>query len=202
VNDNSLIKDIGRSYIVSSFLPATLFVSIAALIFRGFIPLIFINRVVRQDEVNSAQIFLFAVVVTWVAFYLYSTSDWTVRLFEGNSIPQFIRVRMLANVRKIHEARIKYILLMNNIPSTLPEAERVRLNGLYYQKAKEEYARVGRISPIDPRALMPTRLGNILKACELYPNERYQIRGVVVWSRLAQVLPKILWIKLKKRITK
>ncbi|MFI9115193.1 hypothetical protein [Streptomyces venezuelae] len=35
----------------------------------------------------------------------------------------------------------------------------------------------------------PTRLGNILKAAELYPGLRYGIDAVLVWPRLFQVLP-------------
>jgi hypothetical protein len=36
---------------------------------------------------------------------------------------------------------------------------------------------------------MPTRLGNILKGSELYPNDRYQIDAVLIWSRLYHLLP-------------
>lgn len=38
-------------------------------------------------------------------------------------------------------------------------------------------------------ALMPTRLGNILRAAEIYPHERYAIDSVVIWPRLRHVLP-------------
>ena len=36
---------------------------------------------------------------------------------------------------------------------------------------------------------MPTRLGNILRAAEDYPLDRYEINAIVVWPRLYAVLP-------------
>jgi hypothetical protein len=43
-----------------------------------------------------------------------------------------------------------------------------------------------------PHEMMPTRLGNILKAAELYPRLRYGIDAVLVWPRLFHVLPESL----------
>ncbi|MEU6311936.1 hypothetical protein [Streptomyces sp. NPDC047014] len=41
-----------------------------------------------------------------------------------------------------------------------------------------------------PHEVMPTRLGNVLKAAELYPRLRYGIDAVLVWPRLYPVLPE------------
>jgi hypothetical protein len=37
---------------------------------------------------------------------------------------------------------------------------------------------------------MPTRLGNVLRAAELYPHERYRIDAAVIWPRLRLLLPE------------
>jgi Flp pilus assembly protein CpaB len=38
--------------------------------------------------------------------------------------------------------------------------------------------------------VMPTRLGNVLKAAEMYAWNRYRIDSVVIWTRLQQALPE------------
>lgn len=43
--------------------------------------------------------------------------------------------------------------------------------------------------PSRPEEVMPTRIGNILKNAELYPEVRYGIDAVTVWPRLYPLLP-------------
>jgi len=43
--------------------------------------------------------------------------------------------------------------------------------------------------PVDRDTLLPTRLGNLLRAAEEYPNIRYGLETFTVWPRLWMVLP-------------
>jgi hypothetical protein len=43
--------------------------------------------------------------------------------------------------------------------------------------------------PVNPKMLLPTRLGNVLRAAEEYPFLRYGLEITVVWPRLWLVLP-------------
>jgi hypothetical protein len=49
--------------------------------------------------------------------------------------------------------------------------------------------------------MMPTRLGNILRAAEIYPYERYGIDAVVIWPRLRPLLKPEVMALLEDRKT-
>ena len=44
--------------------------------------------------------------------------------------------------------------------------------------------------PVSLDMVMPTRLGNVLRAAEMYPTERYRIDTWVIWPRLYLLLPE------------
>ncbi|GAA2670651.1 hypothetical protein [Actinoplanes palleronii] len=50
------------------------------------------------------------------------------------------------------------------------------------------YLQYSRYPP--PREVLPTRLGNVLRAAERYPEQRYGAEMILIWPRLYQVLPR------------
>lgn len=47
-----------------------------------------------------------------------------------------------------------------------------------------------RYYPTERAEIMPTQLGNVLKASEMYAGERYNLDAVLIWPRLLPALPK------------
>lgn len=65
------------------------------------------------------------------------------------------------------------------------------------QKETEIQERIERIDnelfryyPTERAEIMPTQLGNVLKASEMYAGERYNLDAVLIWPRLLPALPK------------
>jgi hypothetical protein len=64
--------------------------------------------------------------------------------------------------------------------------ERTAIQQSDYARLDAQLARY----PIDPRHLMPTTLGNLLRSAEEYPNVRYGLAIGVCWPRLWLLLPE------------
>jgi hypothetical protein len=199
VNGSSFIKEIGRSYIVSSFLPAALFVSFGALIFRGFAPKLVLDGVQRinsflgftkPDNLSLGGLFVLFIATCWLAFYLYSSTNWTIQLYEGYKFPRFLtelmtlyfRQRLHKKPLEIYEARRKQF-------EKPPKANDNRLKEPR-EFALGELERMETFSPIDEDNLLPTRLGNVLRASECYADERYKLNSLVVFPKLLHVFPQ------------
>ncbi|NUT99066.1 MAG: hypothetical protein HOY78_44395 [Saccharothrix sp.] len=73
--------------------------------------------------------------------------------------------------------RLGHVLLL---PGTHRHRRRARRLG---------HARGAADYPADPADVLPTRLGNILRAAESYPAERYDADAVLTWPRLFPLLP-------------
>jgi hypothetical protein len=191
VNGNSLLKEIGRSYIVSSFIPVSLFVFLTVFLFRDFAPQWVIKRFRGDFLLFNGTIAFLAFFVLWLAFALYSSQDPITRLFEGYYFPQPFKliftkiqaIRRWFKMRRINKAQEAFIEQTQVASNSSNSVEKD-----LYSEAISDFQPLELEVPIETD-LLPTRLGNVLRASEVYPFYRYGIDGITIWPRLYNFLP-------------
>jgi hypothetical protein len=222
--NESIIKDIGRSFIVSSLLPAMLFVLLAVAFFRNFVPVFLVEnlRAGGSSPVYGAGALLLTL-VSWVAFILYSGVDYIVKFFEGYYFPGLLALvlkwfqytnqkRQLSHFREYvrsnqeqvePESQNHKIALADWLQKLLPFVHKgPELDDLQlYTQAGMELQPGELTGPLDDnwRKFMPTRLGNILLASERYPYERYSIDGITIFPRMSVLFPPEFQAKLEEK---
>lgn len=192
---DGFLKEIGRSYIVSAFLPAAFFVSIGFFLFQGFIPLGIVKQIIASGEMSKYQWVVIFILILWVAFYLYSANDVTVRLFEGYFIPErWYRKEETQDTQTKWEE--KNLPVYTKWQQEKPQREngvdndnKTRQVFLSMIKVLVEISNVNLKKPLSVGFQMPTRLGNVLRSSEAYALERYYIVDTAIWPRLLPVLP-------------
>ena len=203
---DGFLKEIGRSYIVSAFLPAAFFMSIGYFLFQGFIPLGVVQQVIASGDMSKYQWVVIFILILWVAFYLYSANDVTVRLFEGYFIPEhWYRKEETSDAQTEWEEK--------NLPiytkwqrekhkrdnDDIDNEETIRQAFLSLLKVLVEISNVNLRKPLSVGFQMPTRLGNVLRSSEVYALERYYIVDTAIWPRLLPVLPPEIKKHLEER---
>jgi hypothetical protein len=163
-----------QRFVITLWLPSLLFwVALLSLVLVWFDPS---NALLWwQQQPRVMQVLLILLTLTWITFcarVLAAYLGSLIRFYEGywEHIPG---LRQWGVQGKQHY-----------------QNELARLAG----QGEEGYRQIAMGFPPSsrPEQVMPTRLGNLLKNVELYPNVRYQIDGVVVWPRLYSVLPERL----------
>lgn len=249
----NLFKDFGRSFIVSSLLPASVFVILGVFLFNDLVPSYVVAHLKSLDTLYGNIGIVFALLTLWLGFILYSNQEIIFKVYEGYHLPKWLKKILKDNKIDNFESQcpnfqyyqfltgkkhsVSYseifdhcsnedrkllfldyslekqkILLANftlaeqkemsayledkistevGIPSVKKIEQEIEI------KKKEIFARVyDEISdhymkmPMDQDEILPTRLGNVLRASERYSNQRYGLDGVVAFPRLVQVVPK------------
>jgi hypothetical protein len=184
MNIDGLVKDIGRSFLISSFLPSAFFVSAAVVIFKDVFP----NSLFENSPVSIE--WAFAIITIWIAFALYSLLPGTKNLFQGYYFPGWVGRIMIKSLQKLHKKQKTNLDEFNKIKRRPRTRRMFKSLQKYRAQAWAEYVNLEFRFPIDEKFLLPTRFGNLMRSCLIYPQYRYNINGDVVWPRLVNVLPK------------
>ena len=189
-----------RYWLRSAFFPMLAFCLACLLLYAGGTGLG--AALERWKGLSSDQQVLLPLVglscVAVFAYFLGSIHTNVTRLFEGywQSVPlvwlRNCRMRHYQSRSQHLQNRIlelnKRIDSLNSRPA-FRESEStltaLNLNAELLGKEREWHV----FFPEDDGRIMPTRLGNIIRAGELYPWKRYGIDAVVIWPRLQGLLP-------------
>ncbi|WP_329086528.1 hypothetical protein [Streptosporangium sp. NBC_01469] len=162
-----------RRFLRNAFLPVLLFlpVTLAPCLLQGGN----LERGLAAWE-GQTLTFKFLAVIGYFTFCWFSAaivaSQWRniIRLFEGYPVARFPWLESIGV--RWHSARSAELV-------DLVERERDRMSAseLRYWAYPET-------------GVLPTRLGNVLRAAEFYPIRRYGISLITVWPRLHKVLPR------------
>jgi len=166
---------LSRYFVVGFFLPA--YVSLIALWLsasHGFIP----NTLERHSE--ATQVLILGGVALVLALLLSGLSYPLTRWAEGYPLLRLQRwpfLRLLPRAAIALQQRAYRQLVAKRNDKSRPGLERAHA-----------YAQLQKLFPNDPSKLLPTRLGNAIRAYERHSNERWGLDGVTIWPRIAALL--------------
>lgn len=167
----------GRAFVLGAFLPTAVFVGTNVALGLEIGP--GLSRTSNDwnnlsGTLKGLAILAVFVVLIVVAYVLYSLQYVVTRLFEGY---------WPRHLRRIRNWRAAYHLSRwRSLDERAAQATPVEANEIY----AEQLAYYPPRTHLDK--MMPTRLGNILRAAELYAYDRYGIDSAIIWTRLRPLL--------------
>ncbi|WP_413206259.1 hypothetical protein [Rhodospirillum sp. A1_3_36] len=175
---SELPKLIGRAFLIGQVLPGTL---LTFGLWSAFAPGTIIDTIKLANGVSGTAA---ALVILWlVAIALSAINRPLIRLLQGYPFRPLTWAAKRAYAREAapyfaEAARLE--AARQTDPTAKPKLP--DLNG-GLQRAVTHY-------PDAPRFLLPTSLGNIMRAYEVYPRILYGLDSVPAWPRIVEVLPK------------
>lgn len=165
-------------------------------------------------EIKILLISTFLIIVTLIALVVHYLQVPISRLFEGywQAIPFFRSVVASSKKNYYRKQFLRYFNILDTLEESIPSLELEiqkdkqpspqKLLELETQEAKFDFFS-GKLTrefppPRFQQQIMPTRLGNIYKAAELYSLDRYGVDSIVFWPRLLEVLPQTFLERLQE----
>jgi hypothetical protein len=207
------LQRMGSNFIVASFVPAMGFVISLVISFVPIMPPSFLTFWNQISE-NFYQAAVVALVFTiLLGFTLFTLSTYIYKSFEGYTFilgpsttigkagvrRQKKRAKQISvKIQKANHAIKKLddnIESLNNKPfKRWSSSDLIRFRNYNRKKINLEeykYRLVAYYNQSFPpiNLILPTRFGNVLRAAETYPANRYGIDAVELWPRLAHVIP-------------
>ncbi|MFK7602077.1 hypothetical protein ACI3L1_07670 [Deinococcus sp. SM5_A1] len=179
----------GKNLILGTLLPVAIILAFWIVVMEPLLPNGFsvVRRLALPSETWQLGAFAFLSVV--ITALLSNANYALVRLLEGypwkaslyGHWRQSLYVKRLVRLQNNIQALVAVLAAG---PGVLPRQEllerqlstfRIQLNTNY---------------PPNAQHVLPTRLGNIIRAFEVYPSTAYGLDGIIIWPALAAIMPK------------
>ena len=182
---SSLPKLADKAFILGFFLPTLLLsLAVAALFFdQSFAQAVF-KAATQKDEWDQLALFVLAV---WALSILaMMINQIAVQMLEGYRWP-------LSKLPFLKRRELKRFEALNQPFQTLNE-QWILNPAAFGAKQKKQWERLRKTLvqafPADPQFLLPTRLGNAIRAFELYSKDVYGADSIPLWLHLSAVVSK------------
>jgi hypothetical protein len=196
MNTDGLLKDLGRSYIISAFIPAALFLIVISVVLQDFISF-FTPGMNIYSQIKLENWIVILVITGWCSYLLYSGIYWILAFFQGAFLPKWLSARLI----KQKENNFTKLLKRNAIPYkdlqplTEKDYQNVNIDKIIEDRQNLEARAISDFSQVTKNypirgAKQPTRLGNIIQATSYYCLDRYNIEYDSILPRLILISPK------------
>jgi hypothetical protein len=187
---SALSGGFSKSLLLSTLLPVVVFVLLSLVLVLPHVPgtVAIVHWAQGLDaEWKLAAVTLAVVLLTAI---LHNLNGPIIRFYEGYPwCDSWLgRWRARAHRRKMEETGLRWkglwTLLVTPEAATHPDSAKVTDHWNELGRA------LNRAYPDEPEAVLPTRLGNVIRSFESYPWRQYRMRAITLWPRLAALLDK------------
>jgi hypothetical protein len=195
------LEKLGGNFLVASFIPSLTFVISSIVIFGPIIPESVLKRIQFLLSPFGQFGLLIILIAVIIGFTLTSLNTQVYKIFEGYVLTKYLSFFLnleRKRARELRQERERIIRKINRLQNKLDIWEK---SGLPSRPQKEKAKIETRIESLRTKRddvtvtydqryppyesmILPTRLGNILRAAEIYPRTRWGIDPVPIWPRL------------------
>lgn len=201
------LEKLGGNFMVAAFIPSVAFVTACMVAFVPLLPVQFIKSV--QDALSplNESGLIILIISIMMGFTLTSLNTYIYKLFEGYVLLNYLQplrrmeIRRARKIRRQRDQLDKQIKRINKTQVSwdlagMPERSETKINRISDRIGRLINQRDALAAEYDLRypptddLILPTRLGNILRAAEAYPQSRYCADSVALFPRMVIAIEK------------